>query len=78
MTNLFKRMIARTEYEGTLHILILEYSFIIHMNRAIPGSESMRELIEVSGIRDYESLKKIVLMDPELLKKPIKILFTRR
>jgi len=77
MTNLFKRMVSRTKYAGDITYSDFRNSFIIHMNRAIPGSETMRELIEVTGIRDYESLRRIVSMDPDALKKPIKNLFMR-
>lgn len=77
MTNLFKRMVRRTRYAGDIKYSDFRNSFIIHMYRAMAGCPSMRELIEVSGIRDYESLKKIVIMDKEEIKKPIKNLFIR-
>lgn len=77
MTNLFKKMVGRTKYAGDITYSDFRNSFIIHMYRAMAGCPSMRELIEVSGIRDYESLKKIVAMDQESLKKPIKNLFVR-
>lgn len=55
----------------------LRQSFMIHCHRPDEGGISIREIMEVTGIRDYESVRRIVALDPEKVTKKVKGIYNR-
>jgi len=77
MNTLFRSLIGCTRYKGKVTYTDFRRSYIVHMSRADEGDLSIRNLMEVSGIRDYQSVKKIVDMDTRAVKKVIKGIYKR-
>ena len=73
----FRALIGRTKYKGKVTYTDFRRSYIIHMSRADEGDLSIRNLMEVSGIRDYQSVKKIVDMDVRAVKKAVKGIYKK-
>lgn len=64
MNLLFRQMLGRTKFAGIVTYKDFRRSFIVHMGRSDEGGLSTRNLMAVSGIRDYASLKKHLDLEP--------------
>jgi len=77
MNALFKNFISKTKYKGKVTYKDFRRSFIVHNARPDEGGLTIRDLMEVTGIRDYHSVKKIVDMDAKTIKKAVKGIYKR-
>ncbi|MFK5915646.1 MAG: hypothetical protein QM484_14870 [Woeseiaceae bacterium] len=77
MNTLFRNLIGRTKYKGKVTYTDFRRSYIVHRARPDEGGLSIRDLMEVSGIRDYHSVKKIVDMDTRTIRKAVKGIYKR-
>lgn len=77
LNTLFRSLIGRTRYKGTVTFVDFRRSYIVHMARSDEGDLSIRNLMEVSGIRDYGSVKKIVNLDTRSVTKAVRGIYTR-
>jgi integrase len=77
MNLLFRQMIGRTKFAGIVTYKDFRRSFIVHMGRADEGGLSTRNLMAVTGIRDYASLKKHLDLDSQRVTKQVKGIYKR-
>jgi integrase len=74
---LFKRLIGRSNLNGGVTYTDFRRSFICHLAREEEGNLSMRNIMAVTGMRDYSGVKRIVDADTKHLKDVVKGIYNR-
>lgn len=77
MNTLFRKLIAATKYEGMITYKDFRRSFMVHLHRPIEGGQSVRQIMEATGIRDYESVKAVVGADPVLIADAVRGIYKK-
>lgn len=77
MNRLFRDMIGRTKLKGAITFKDFRSSFVVHLARPDEGALSIRNIMEVTGYRDYDSVKRIVDMDTRALTLKVNGIYNR-
>lgn len=74
---LFRKLISATKFNGLITYKDFRRSFMIHLYRPTEGGLTVRQIMTISGIRDYESVRAVVGGEPVLIAEAVKGIYKK-
>ena len=77
MNTLFRKLIGETKYKGMITYKDFRRSFMIHLHRPQEGALPIRQIMALTGIRDYESVRAVVGGEPVSVTAAVKGIYKK-